>query len=110
MSQPLSKEALKTYPHIEFDEMGVARILGTTMKVVDLVEAQEAYGWSPAELHFQNPLLSLGQIHGALSYYWDHRAELDADRERRFQFAEECRRAAGPSLLGAKLRALGLKD
>ena len=74
------------------------------MKVVELVMAQRAYGWSPEELHFQHPYLPLSQIHSALAYYWDHKAELDADIERRSRFVEEIRREAGPSPLAEKLR------
>lgn len=47
------------------------------MKVSELVMAQKAYGWSPDELAFQFPHLTLGQIHSALAYYWDHQQELD---------------------------------
>ena len=42
-----------------------------------------AYGWSPEELPFQHPYLSLGQIHSALAYYWDHQDALDQDIARR---------------------------
>lgn len=97
-----------TYEHVELDENNVPFIGGTTMKVVELVMAQSAYGWSAEELHFQHPYLSLGQIYAALSYYWDHKAELDADIERRWQFAEQARRDAGLSALAAKLCAQGL--
>lgn len=92
------------YPHIEVDASGVPYLTGTTMKVVELVMAQRAYGWSPEELHFQHPYLSLSQIHSALAYYWDHQAELDADIERRSRFVEEARRETGSSLLAEKLR------
>jgi len=37
-----------------------------------------AYGWSPEETHFQHPHLSLAQIHGALTYYYEHQSELDS--------------------------------
>lgn len=94
------------YAHIDHDEKGVPFIAGTTMKVVELVMAQRAYGWSPEELHFQHPELSLGEIHSALAYYWDHRAELDQDIERRSCLVDEIRREIGPSLLAEKLRAL----
>ncbi|MCG3139274.1 MAG: hypothetical protein HDKAJFGB_00136 [Anaerolineae bacterium] len=97
-----------TYEHLQIDENGVPFIAGTTMKVVELVMAQLGYGWSPEELHFQHPYLSLGQIHAALAYYWDHKVELDADIERRWQFAEQARQQAGPSRLAEKLRAQGL--
>lgn len=76
------------------------------MKVVELVMAQRAYGWSPEELHFQHPDLSLGQIHSALAYYWDHRDELDGDIEQRTRLAEEIRSEVGSSPLAEKLRAL----
>jgi uncharacterized protein (DUF433 family) len=33
-----------------------------------------AYGWSPEEMHYQHPPLSLAQIHAALAYYFDHQA------------------------------------
>ena len=36
-----------------------------------------ANGWSPEEIHFQHPCLSLAQIHGALTYYYENQAALD---------------------------------
>jgi hypothetical protein len=38
-----------------------------------------AYGWSPEEMHYQHPNLSLSQIHGALACYYDHQQEIDND-------------------------------
>jgi len=93
-----------TYEHVQLDASGVPFIAGTTMKVVELVMAQIAHGWSPEELHFQHPYLTLGQIYSALAYYWDHTAELDADIERRGQWAEQARREAGPSPRAAAYR------
>ena len=101
MSQPA--KATPTYPHLSTNADGVPVIAGTTMKVVELVTAHLAHGWSPEELHFQFPHLSLGQIHSALAYYWDHKDELDADIERRARYAEQARREAGPSAVKAKL-------
>jgi uncharacterized protein (DUF433 family) len=97
-----------TYEHVQLDANGVPVIADTTMKVVELVMAQMAHGWSPPELHFQYPHLTLGQIHSALAYYWDHKQALDADIEQSWQRAEQARREAGPSPLVAKLRAQGL--
>ncbi|HVF58401.1 MAG TPA: DUF433 domain-containing protein [Thermoanaerobaculia bacterium] len=72
-----------TYEHIVLDEGGVPWIVGANTKIVELISEVHAYGWSPAELHFQHPHLSLGQIHSALAYYWDHKDEIDADVQRR---------------------------
>jgi uncharacterized protein (DUF433 family) len=92
------------YPHVEIDAHGTPLLAGTTMKVVELVTAQRAHGWSPEEIHFQHPYLSLAQIHSALAYYWDHREDLDAEIERRARYADEARRNAGPSPLAERLR------
>jgi len=96
-------ETMTTYEHVQIDANGLPVIAGTTMKVVELVMAQMAYGWSPEELLFQHPYLTLGQIHSALAYYWDHRDELDADIESRRQYAQEERLNSDPSLLAVKL-------
>lgn len=80
------------------------------MKVVELVMAQKAYGWSPEELHFQHPYLAMSQIHSALAYYWEHKDELDADIERRSEYAEKLRQEAGPSSLATRLRNQGLLE
>ena len=79
------------YEHIMLDEDHVPSIAGTMMKVVELVVEQQAYGRSPEELHFQHPYLTLGQIHSALAYYWDHREGLDRDIQRRFERVEKLR-------------------
>ncbi len=86
------------YKHIRLDEDHVPSIAGTTMKVVELVVEQQAYGWSPEELHFQHPYLTLGQIHSALAYYWDHSEELDRDIQWRLERVEELRRGKGAEL------------
>jgi uncharacterized protein (DUF433 family) len=96
------------YKYVELDSSGVPIISGTTMKVIELVAGQLANGWSPEELHFQHPYISMGQIHSALAYYWDHQAELDTDIQRRQDYATQLRKAAQPSPLAQKLRAQGL--
>jgi hypothetical protein len=79
------------------------------MKVVELVVEQAEYGWSPEELHFQHPYLSLGQIYSALAYYWDHKDELDQDIERRYQYVKQARSDAELSPLIKRLKDRGLR-
>src|SRR6187402_2349162 len=79
------------YEHIVLQDGGVPWIANTTMKVVELVTAQQVHGWSPEELAFQFPYLTLGQIHSALAYYWDHQAELDEEMARRLALADDLR-------------------
>jgi len=96
------------YEHVGLNKAQVPVILGSTMKVIELVLAHLAYGWSPEELHFQFPHLTLGQIYSALAYYWDHREELDQDIENRLSSVGQFRKSFGESPLVANLKAKGL--
>jgi uncharacterized protein (DUF433 family) len=96
------------YEHIILNEAQVPLIAGTTMKVVELVLDHKAYGWSPEELHFQHPYLTLGQIYSALAFYWNHQEVLDQDIERRLQGIDQIRQGMKPTPLEARLKAKGL--
>ncbi|KHD11427.1 hypothetical protein PN36_31170 [Candidatus Thiomargarita nelsonii] len=97
------------HEHITINEKNVPMIAGTNIKVVEVVLDKIAYGWSPEEIHFQHPHLTLGQIHSALAYYWDHQEEIDRDIEQRLEFVEKLRQeATGHSKLKARLKAKGL--
>jgi uncharacterized protein (DUF433 family) len=96
------------YEHVTLDTDRVPILSGTNLKVVELVIEQLAHGWSAEEIHFQHPYLTLGQIHSALAYYWDHKAELDMDIERRVRAVDQTRRAAPTSSLAERLKAQGL--
>lgn len=72
----MSTESTRVYEHIVVRD-GVPEIAGTRYKVTHLVQERLAYGWSPEEIQYQHPDLSLGQIYSALAYYADHQEELD---------------------------------
>ena len=96
--------AATRYQHIVLDDRGVSLIADTTMKVSKLVVAQRAHGWSPVELHFQYPHLTLGQIHSALAYYWDHQDALDIGIARGLELVDAMRREmpVAPTIAGLK--------
>lgn len=96
------------YKYVQLDERNVPLIAGTTMKVVELVMAQIAYGWSPEEIHLNHRYLSMSQIHSALAYYWEHKEELDADIKRREEYVKQAEKDAGESPFVARLRVQGL--
>ena len=73
---------------IEIDDQGVAWIMGANTKVTEVVLDKMTYGWSPEEMHFQHPHLSLAQIHSALAYYYENQEKLDAQIERDYQEAK----------------------
>lgn len=72
----------RSYPHVSTDPQvmsGRPCIAGTRVRVMDVVAARQA-GVSDEELreYFSSRPLSLGEIHGALAYYYDHQEEIDA--------------------------------
>jgi len=96
------------YEHVILNEKEVPIIAGTNMKVIELILEKTAYGWSAEELQFQHPYLTLGQIHSALAYYWDHKDELDRDIEQRLEFVNKLQRKGKKSPLVSRLKAKGL--
>ena len=75
------------YPHIKSKPGRPPSIRGTSIKLVNLIAEKKAWGWSPEELRFQYPGITLGQIRDALAYYRDHKAEREEEIERRIKKA-----------------------
>jgi len=93
------------YEHIILNRDKVPIIVGTKMKVIELILDKIAYGWSPEELQYQHPHLTLGQIYSALAYYSDHQEELDREIERQLKEVEKLRKSARPTPLVKRLKA-----
>jgi uncharacterized protein (DUF433 family) len=89
-----------TWPLIEIDSTGIARVEGTKTKVIEIALDRITHHWDADEIRRQHPHLSLGQIHAALAYYYEHQAECDRPIEERFRRAEElCDQHADPAIL-----------
>lgn len=82
MMRPMSLRTSE-YKHIAIDAKGRPVIVEMPrLKVRDLVMAHLAHGWPAEELVRQFQGLTLAQAYGALSYYWDHQADVDQDIQR----------------------------
>jgi uncharacterized protein (DUF433 family) len=92
--------------HIKLDERGVAWIDNTNTKVIEVALDMIAHGWSPEEIHFQHPHLSLAQIHAALGYYYDHKVDMDGQIQRSVQDVEKLRAQGGESPIRKRLREM----
>jgi uncharacterized protein (DUF433 family) len=80
--------------HIFLDEQGRACIKRAGVKVREIIESLEAYKCMPEELIRHFPYLMLSEVYAALTYYYDHRTEIDtAIREGR-TLVEEMRASA----------------
>ncbi len=93
---------------IVFNAQNSPLIGGTTMKVIELAAEHLAYGWSPEELQYQHPYLTMGQVYAGLSYYWNHKAEMDAELERQEKEYQRLRTESMNSPIRQKLKEKGL--
>ena len=92
--------------HIEKTEGvrgGKARIVETRIAVSDVVLWHFRLGESLAEIAATYDL-SLAAVYAAISYYFDHKAEIDAEIEDGRLYYEQMKQAA-PSLVKEKLAA-----
>ncbi len=93
------------YPHISYgsDEMPV--LTGTGTKVVEIVLDHLAHEGDAEEIRRHFPYLTLGQIHSALAYYYDHQEQVDHDIARRLRKVDDIQSRLGHSELAQKLKA-----
>src|SRR5687767_2221408 len=80
--------------HIYLDERGRPWIEGTNTKVIEVVLDKVAWGWGPEKIHEEHPHLPLSKIYAAFSYYYDHKAEIDAEIDRQTREFDALRAAA----------------
>lgn len=79
--------------YIEVDDRGVAKLVGSRIKVMHLVSLQKGEGYSAEELCEQFPEIEPAKIYAALAYYHAHKAEVDAQIEKSHRYADEMRAA-----------------
>ena len=77
-------------------------IRGRRIRVQDVVVWHENLGLAPDEIVARYPQLTLAEVHAALSYYFDHVAEIRAAIQEDQAFADELK-ASTPSKLVRKL-------
>jgi uncharacterized protein (DUF433 family) len=88
---------------------GKPHIVGHRIKVQHVVVWHNRMGLSPDEIVSQHPGLTLADVHAALAYYWDHRAQIDADIQAGRDLAERLRNGA-PSIFEKARQASGSDD
>jgi len=84
---------------------GRPSIVGTRLTVADITLLHLKLGMSLEEIAAKYSL-TLADVHAAMTYYYDHRSEIDQSIAGDTSFAEAFR-LSNPSLLEAKLKALG---
>jgi uncharacterized protein (DUF433 family) len=67
---------------------GKARIAGHRVRVLDIVAWHEKRGRSPDEIVALFPGITLADVHAALTYYFDHREEIEAEIRAEVELAD----------------------
>ena len=82
------------YPHIMKNGAEPARLENhPRLRVAMLVADYLWRGWSAEEIVRHYPYLTLGEVHAALGYYFDHREEIDAELLKESRHADAWRKA-----------------
>jgi len=90
--------------YIQRDERGAAWIGETNTKVIEIAAEHAGYGWEAEEIHAAHPHLALAQIHAALSFYYDHKSELDEQMQRQMATYDRLRSQATGQVTRGELR------
>jgi uncharacterized protein (DUF433 family) len=94
--------------HIEIrsNRSGQARafIAETRIRVQDIYALSELQGLTPDQIVRSLPHLTLGQVHAALAYYFDHRDEILNEVREEQALASKFREMLGPGPLETKLK------
>jgi len=93
-----------SYEHIILNEHNQPFIKGSRTKVIEIVLDKIAYGWSPEELQYQHPQLTLGQVYSALAYYADHQDKFDKQIETQLMHIDKLKESTRPSPLIKRLK------
>ena len=83
-----------------------AFLAGTRVRVLDVYALSEIHGKSPDEIVEALPDLTLAQVHSALAYYFDHRADILQQLREEHETAANVRQSLGEGPLAAKLSSL----
>lgn len=95
--------------HIRLDDRGVAWVDDSNVKVIEVALDMIAHGATADHIYdLHDGYLSMSQIHAALSYYFDHQADFDAEVERQVREARQLRKENLDSPGRRRLRTMGL--
>ena len=82
------------YPHITKRPGEPAHLQRHVRTRVAMIVADYLWrGWSAEEIARQYPYLTLAEIHAALTYYFDHRDEIENELVAEYHEVEEWKRA-----------------
>ena len=105
MATPRSTDLKIKHPYITRKKGtcgGKPIIAGTRIKVSQIAIYYENMGYTPDDIIQAHPHLTLAQVHDALSYYYDHIHEINAEIRESERLVREFRKLYPRSILEEK--------
>jgi uncharacterized protein (DUF433 family) len=94
------------YPHVVKSPGEPARLEQHPRTRVAMIVADYFWrGWSAEEIVRQYPYLTLAEVHAALTYYFDHREEIEAELSAEYRDAEGWKQSHPTPAFLARLKA-----
>lgn len=78
----------------------------TRVRVQDVAMMAELQGYSPDQIAEALPQLTLAQVHAAMSYYFDHREQIQQELREDEELVEQLRGRNGPGALDRRLKSI----
>jgi uncharacterized protein (DUF433 family) len=101
--------ATVTREHIEKAAGHPARLARLPrIRVAQIVMDYLAHGWSPDEICRHYPHLTPAETHAAMTYYYDHQAEIDAEIRAELEEVRNARASATPTPFELRMQAKGI--
>ena len=95
--------------HIEKIEGQPARLSRLPrIRVAQIVTDYLAHGWSPDEMCRHYPHLNPVEAHAAMTYYYDHQAQIDAEIQAELAEIRAAQAVAPPSPFVLRMQAKGI--
>ena len=101
--------ATVAYPHIVKENGSAARLEShPRTRVAMIVMDYLARGLGPEEIVQHYPYLKPAEVHAAMTYYYDHRQEIDAEIQAELDLLDDEVKKRAPSPIWLKLKSKGL--
>jgi uncharacterized protein (DUF433 family) len=78
------------------------------IRVAQIVMDYLAHGWSPDEICRHHPHLMPVETHAAMTYYYDHQAEIEAEIRAELEEVRTARASTSPTPFELRMQAKGI--
>ena len=93
--------------HIFIDEKGTPWVKRAGVSVKQVVESLQQMDFKPDEVVRQYPFLKLAEVYAVLTYYCDHRSEIDTVLREDREFVAQAHAQAAEAPVTKRLREMG---